>query len=272
MVKFKWYRVWNLGLSFTLALPVAGYANGTVYEAEKKVKVLGTEMGAKVEAGTTATNQAESAVKLTSLGTVLDALFALTNPPNTIDGVTYTEVYSFGKRVFADSRYLHVNGTQLSVGLAPTQVRVPFVMYPIGPATLQIDGGARFQANLSLNNMTNISFPIEYSEPGLQLSAVAGAAGFVEGYVKLFMLRGGAGGQIDLVDARLDVNTKFNIEEKKTLVTVTAIAEFLKGRIYAFVDIFGIFGWGWKRIIDKDLYSWHGYCFATEDLQCPADE
>jgi hypothetical protein len=155
------------------------------------------------------------------------------------------------------------------VGLAPTQVRVPFVVYPVGPVVLEVDGGARFQANLTMNNMTNISFPIEYSEPGLQLSAVAGAAGFVEGYAKLFIVRGGVGGQVDLVDARLDVNTKYNLEENIVSVTVAAIAEFLKGGFYDFADIMGLFSWGWKRLVDKDLYNWNGYCFATENLQCP---
>jgi hypothetical protein len=258
-----------LALSVLLAAPSSLEASDTVYEAGKNVEVLGTTMGAKVNTSTTATNQVASTVSLNSLGTAIQALFALTNPPNTIDGTTYTEVYSFGKRVFSGASYSTSNGGQISVGLAPTQVRVPFVMYPIGPVTLEVDGGARFQANLSMNNMTNISIPIQYSEPGLQLSAAAGAAGFVEGYAKLFVVRGGAGGQLDLVDAHLDVNTKYNIEENKVSVTVAGIAEFLKGRIYAFVDIWGIFSWGWKRLIDKDLYNWNGYCFATENMACP---
>lgn len=270
MVKNKRHRVsgW-VALSVLLAAPSPLEASDTVYEAGKSVEVLGTEMGGKVQTTTTATNQVASAVTLTSLGTVMQALFSLTNPPNTINGTTYTEVYSFGKRVFSGASYSTTNNGQISVGLAPTQVRVPFVAYPIGPVMLEVDGGARFQANLTMNNMTNISIPIQYSEPGLQLSAKAGAAGFVEGYAKLFVVRGGVGGQLDLVDAQLDVNTKYNLEENKVSVTVAGIAQFLKGRIYAFADILGIFSWGWKRLIDHDLYNWNGYCYATENMQCP---
>lgn len=270
MVKNKRHRVsgW-VALSFLLALPSPLEASDTVYEEGKSIEVLGSEMGGKVQTSTTATNQVASTVTLTSLGTVMQALFSLTNPPNTINGTTYTEVYSFGKRVFSGASYSTNNNGQISVGLAPTQVRVPFVAYPIGPVMLEVDGGARFQANLSMNNMTNISIPIQYSEPGVQLSAKAGAAGFVEGYAKLFVVRGGVGGQLDLVDAQLDVNTKYNIEENKVSVTVAGIAQFLKGRIYAFADFLGLFSWGWKRLIDKDLYNWNGYCFATENMQCP---
>jgi hypothetical protein len=269
MLNIKRRRVIGMSSLLLLWVPFTAWASGTVYESEKKVEILGTEMGAKLSTSTSSTNQVSSALSVTSLGSVMQALFALTNPPNTIDGVTYTEVYSFGKRVFSDRGYIYTNGAQLSVGIAPTQVRVPFVVYPVGPVTLEVDGGARFQANLSLSNMTNISFPIQYSEPGFQLSAVAGAAGFVEGYAKLFILRGGVGGQLDLVDAHLDVNSKYNLEEQKVFVQVSAIAEFLKGRIYAFVDVFGIFSWGWKRLIDKNLYDWKGYCVATENIQCP---
>lgn len=242
-----------------------------VYQQAKTIEVLGAEMGAEVVATTTGAQQSATAVSLQSLGTVLQALFAITNPPNTIDGVTYTEVYSFGKRVFADSRYITFENGELMAGIAPTQIRVPIVVYPVGPLTVNVDGGVRFLANITARNATNISFPIQYSEPGLQLSAAAMGAGFVEGYASLFVVRGGVGGQLDLIDAKLDVNTRFSLETKETLVSVSAIVEFLKGRIYSFVDVgLSIFG-GWKRLIDEDLYNWNGYCYSTDNLRCPAE-
>lgn len=257
-------------LTALLLLPAITANADTVYQEGKTVEIMGTEMGAQVSASTTGAQQSATALSLQSLGTMLQAFFALTNPPNTIDGVTYTEVYSFGKRVFTDSRYLTFENGELRAGLAPTQIRVPVITYPIGPLTVNVDGGVRFQANLTARNATNISFPIEFSEPGLQLSAVAAGAGFVEGYASLFVVRGGVGGQLDLIDAKLDINTRFSLETQKTLLTVSAIVEFLKGRIYAFLDVgLSIFG-GWKRLIDKDLYNWNGYCFSTDNLRCPA--
>ncbi len=263
MIKIKIAPALVLVVPLLLGAKVHG---GVTYEQGKAVPVLGTKMGATVQVRTTVSQQSETSVKLQAMGRVLQALFALTTPPNTIDGVTYTEVYSFGKKVFSKSHYFYTDGTQFSVGLAPTQIRVPFIVYPVGPLTLHVDGGARFQANLSAKNMTNISFPIEYSEPGMQLSAVAGAAGFVEGYARLFIIRGGVGGQLDLVDARLDVNSRFSLKGEPTLVTASAIAQFLKGRLYAFLDM-GFFGW--RRLLDETLYAWNGYCFATADRKCP---
>lgn len=252
-------------------LPLQVAEAGTVYSQGKATTVLGSTLGADLEAGTNATKQVTTSFKLTNLSVSLQALFAILSPPNTIGGTTYTEVYSFGKRVFSDSSYVFSNGSNLAVGLAPTQIRVPFVVYPVGPVLLKVDGGARFQANLALNNITNISIPIKYSEPGFQLQAVAAGAGFIEAYASFFFLRAGAGGQLDLVDARVDVNTRIALEEgAEPLVQVSAIAEFLKGRLYAFVDVFGIFAWGWKRLVDYELYHWNGFCFATGYLQCPA--
>jgi hypothetical protein len=252
-----------------LALPFAPTEAATTYQAGKAVKVLGSQMGAEVNAGTTGAQQTTAAVSINSLGTVFDALFAVTNPPNTFDGTTYNEVYSFGKRVFADAFSVSSDGATLRVGLAPTQVKVPFIVYPVGPVILDVSGGARFQANLTLENATTISIPIQYSEPGMKLSALASASGFVQGEASAVFISAGVGGQVDLVDAKLDVHSRYLMETKETTVDVAAIAQFLKGRIYAFVDLMGIFGLGETRIVDKNLYSWKGYCVAAGNKKCP---
>lgn len=252
-----------------LALPFAPLEAAVAYQAGKAVGVMGSTIGADVSAGTNATQDTVTAVGVNSLGRVFEALYAITNPPNTINGVTYTEVFSFGKRVFADSKYVSSEGGVLRVGLAPTQVRVPVVMYPVGPVVLEVDGGVRFQANLALENSTTISIPIQYSEPGMRLSAVAAGAGFVEGYASILVLRAGVGGQVDLVDARLDVNSRYLVDTKQTTVDVSGIAEFLKGRFYAFLDLMGILGFQNTRIIDENIYDWKGYCTATGNRKCP---
>jgi hypothetical protein len=241
------------------------------FSHSKGTQVLGRELSAGLEAGNPAdTKNAQTKAKVTILGVALQALSALVSPPNTIGGTTYTEVYSFGKRVFTESTVSEENGIlKYHVGLSPTEIRVPAVVYPVGPVLLQIDGGARFQANVTIQNSTEISIPIQYSNFAAQISAIAAAAGFIEGYAKFFVLRAGVGGQLDLIDARADVNVRYTMGEPKPLVLVSAMAEFLKGRIYAFVDIFGLFKFGWRRLLDHDFYKWNGYCFATDNLTCP---
>jgi hypothetical protein len=259
----------SLFLTLLLFLPLHASAAGMVYAQSQTTEVLGTTMGAALDTSISSTKSVLTTTNLISLGTALNALSTLTSPPNTINGTSYTEVYSFGRRVFADASYLKMQNGGLLVGLAPTEIRVPAVMYPVGPMILRIDGGARFQANLTLNNATEISIPLQYSAPGVQLSAVASAAGFVEGYSQLVVLRGGVGGQIDLLDSKMSIATRFQIDGSDPVVLVSAIASFLNGRIYAFVDVFGIFEFGWKRLIDKELYQRNGYCFAYGAMQCP---
>lgn len=250
-----------------VVLPFSPLEAADVFQASKGVKVLGSKVSAGVNAGVRQSNQSVSNINLDAFGKPMNALQTVSTA--NVNGVTYTEFYSFNKKVFSDASFVSNEGGTLKLGLAPTQIRAPLIVYPVGPIVLEADAGVRFQANLTLENATVISIPIEFSEPGLKLSAVAGGAGFVEGHANVLMIRGGIGGQIDLVDAHLDVHSRFMPEHNKASVEVSAIAEFLKGRFYAFLDIFGFLSLGWERFIDEDLYSWKGYCVATENRKCP---
>lgn len=263
-------------LILTLGLAL-GTADGAIaatdsFNETHGTEVLGKELSAGIQAGQVAnTTTLQTKAKLTVLGVAMQALTALVSPPNTVRGTTYTEVYSFGKRIFTQSNVSQESGMlKYSIGISPTELRVPVVAYPVGPVVLQVDGGARFQANVVIQNSTEISFPIEYSAFAAQIQARAAAAGFVEGYAKFFVVRAGVGGQVDLVDAQANVNMRKTVGEAKPLVLVSAMAQFLKGHIYAFLDVFGLLKFGWRRLLDHDLYSWTGYCFATENLTCPA--
>lgn len=253
-----------------MALAVdTGSQGGSNYTQSQSTKVLGKTTGASYQSGVqSGTRAVTTAANFTIMGAVFQALFASMNPPNTIGGTTYTEVYSFGKRVFSQSSYFSADGNgAVRAGLTPTQVRVPVFAYPIGPLTLQLDAGARFQANIEAQMMNVIGIPVELSSLGIEMKAIAAAAGFIEGYAKFFIIRGGVGGQLDLIDAQGNLNARFNFDGTKPLVMVSAMVEFLKGRFYAFLDFWAF---GWKRLLDYDLYSWKGYCFSTGGLVCPA--
>lgn len=260
----------TLSLLFAVSTALAGEASPLV-EKTHQTKVLGKNTGAELSAGTDAVTRAlKVRSTLSVFGVVLPALLAITNPANTIDGVTYTEVYSFGKRVFSDNAYFSHDGIAgFRVGLPPIQVRVPALAYPVGPLLLELDAGARFHADLEGQNMSVIGIPAELSSLGIELQARGLAAGFVEGYAKLLFLRAGLGGQLDLVELTAKLFARYNFDGSPPLVMANLLAEFLKGRFYAFVDFFNIFGWGWKRLFDWDLYSWNGYCFSAGNLACP---
>jgi hypothetical protein len=197
------------------------------------------------------------------------ALTASVQPANTIGGTTYAEVYSFGKRVFSQSVSAEQNGMlRFRAGISPTEMRIPAFMYAVGPMLLQIDAGARFQANVQAQITPEIAFPLEFANFSVNLQAVANAAAFIEGYAKLLIIRAGVGGQLDLIDAHGEVDARFTPGEKP-LVLISAMVQFLKGRLYAFFDLFWLSASGWKRLWDYDLYNWNGYCFATSNLTCP---
>lgn len=256
----------------TLLLETSAFAvvNEDMWEGKKGTEVLGKEMSGSFSAGTPAnTKVVQTKAKLTVLGVAMQALSAAISPPNTIGGKTYTSVYSFGKRIFNHSTTMEHEGLlKFRVGIAPTELRIPVFVHPVGPLLVQIDGGARFEANLQIQNSTEIAFPLEFANFGADLQAVAAAAGFIEGYAKLLILRAGVGGQLDLIDARGHVNARFTPGEKP-LIMISAMVEFLKGRLYAFADIFWISQTGWKRLWNYDLFNWYGYCYSTSNLRCP---
>lgn len=268
MINFKRIKSLALKSSFLLlVLPFSPLEAASSFEAGKAVNVMGSKMSAGVSAGVRSADQSVSNLNLDAFGKTANALQTVSTA--NVNGTTYTEFYSFNKKIFSDASFVSNEGGTLRLGLAPTQIRAPLVVYPVGPLVLEADAGVRFQANLALENATVISIPIQYSEPGLKLSAVASAAGFVEGHANVLIIRGGVGGQVDLVDAHLDIHSRFMPEHKTATVEVSAIAQFLKGRFYAFLDVFGFLSAGWERFIDEDLYSWKGYCVATENRTCP---
>jgi hypothetical protein len=172
--------------------------------------------------------------------------------------------------VFSDNFYFEHDGiASFRLGLPPIQVRVPVLAYPIGPLLLQLDAGARFHADLRGQNMSTIGNDTVLTSLGIELKANGLAAAFIEAYAKFFFLRGGAGGQLDLVDLTAGLYARYNFDGTPPLVMAHLLAQFLKGRLYAFLDFFNIFGWGWKRLIDHDLYSWKGFCFAAGSISCP---
>jgi hypothetical protein len=262
-------------LALNLAAPLA-YGDENYVTRSYESPTLGSTSGAAVAGGNPAATQTvETKADVKMIGKSLNALTARVESPNDLDmgGTTYTTVYSFGKRVFADAFTISSGGmNNVKLGLAPTEVRVPFVVYPVGPLTLNVAGGARFQANLDATLVPELSYPvIKDSTLGVNLMAKAQAAGFVEAYASILILRGGVGGQVDLIDGHLDVNGRVAFNGKdKPVILVNGIVEFFKGRFYAFLDVFGFLKLGWKRLIDKDLYAWRGICYSMGHLQCPA--
>jgi hypothetical protein len=245
-------------------------ASQNQFERSSYDSSMGRSLGGEFQTGVSADDSSALAtVLLTVLDIDLKAMQAISTPPSTPDGVAYNEIYSFGMRIFDQNGYFHNNLTGFTAGLAPTEVRIPIFIYPIGPVALEVDGGARFQADVNGQMLIGIGIPISYSTLGVQLNASAVGAGFVEGYANLLAVRAGVGGQVDLVDAGAPLNASLFFNGLKPLVTINAMVDFLKGQFYGFIDYMNPLSFGWTRWQTLNLYSWKGYCYQTGGDLCP---
>lgn len=269
MVKYK--RILILAASLLLySTSDLGAAPTDVYEQSQTTTILGKKTGASLTAGVPeGTRILQSSATTKILGILFHAFQAYVGAPNTYNGTTYTEFYSFGKRIFSEAGNLSTGVNSVSVSLAPVEVRIPFFIYPIGPLLLELDGGVRFQASLAADVTAEVAIPIELASIGANLQARADGAGFIEGYGKLLVVRAGVGGQLTLIDARANVNSRFTFDGLPPIVGVSAMVEFLKGRFYAYFDYFRIFPFGWRRLWDQEIFSWNGFCYATGSVSCP---
>ncbi len=268
------YKTASFLILLQLAAPLA-HGAATMEKKSFEAKTFGKMSGATVAAGNpSGTNDFQTATDLKVIGKSLNALTTKVESPDdmTIGGVTYTTVYSFGKRVFADAWSISTSGpNNVRMGLAPTEVRLTFVKYPVGPLILNVAGGTRFQALLDATLVPEVALPINDSTLGVNMLALAQGAGFVEGYASILVLRAGVGGQVDLMDGQLNVNGRVAFNGKdKPIVLVGGIVHFFKGRIYAFLDLFAFLRMGWTRLINQDLYTWQGLCLSMGHLSCPA--
>lgn len=265
-----------LSLTLTALAGPAFADDGSYVIRSYSTETLGTRSGGSVAAGNPAgTQKVQTKANVTMIGKSLNALTATVAPEDQINigGTAFTTVYSFGKAVLSDAWSISSNGyNNVKIGLAPTEVRVPFVVYPVGPLTLNVGGGVRFQANLDATLTPEIAVPVQESTLGVQMVALAQAAGFVEAYAALVVVRGGVGGQVNLIDGHLDVNGRLSFNgTDKPVMLVNGIVNFFNGRFYAFVDLFGFITLGWKRLVDENIYNWNGVCYAMGYLQCPAN-
>jgi hypothetical protein len=272
---------------------VPAYADDASYQTRSyKTETLGSVSGAAQGAGNpVATQTVESNTNITMIGHTLNALNARVESPaalipstsgtdpgcttdscTSIGGVSYTTVYSFNKALLGNAWYIKSSGyNEVSIGLAPIEVRIPFVLYAIGPLTLNVAPGVRFLADITATLTPILQLPdVKNSQLGVELTAKALAAGFVEAYASLIIIRGGVGGQVDLIDGHLDINGQIFFNGVKPVVLTNGIVQFFNGRIYAFLDVFGFLSFGWKRLIDHNLYSWNAICYSMGYLTCPA--
>ncbi|MCM0606248.1 MAG: hypothetical protein KA715_09170 [Xanthomonadaceae bacterium] len=257
---------------FLIVFMVATSAHSAdVVNQSQTENVLGRAMGATTTSSAPeGLQRLKSSTALVVLGKIIPALQAIGGVPSLPNEPGTLEYYSFGKRIFAESSYSKGNGfLQAEVGLAPVEVRVPIIKYPIGPLVLGIDGGVRFQAQVRGQIQPTIwTNPVSNSIINMKISGNAAGQAFLEGSAQLVVLRGGLGGDVELIDGKIDLDSSFYFNGTSPQAQLSTLVQMMYGGFYAFADVFNVFGWKWKRFWKADLFTWKGKCFSSGKLSC----
>jgi len=184
------------------------------------------------------------------------------------------DLYVAGMRLWSGGGTIQNQGYSYEGLIAPTQLAWPLVTYPLGPILLQIDAGVNYQASLKARATPTITFPIQSVSLKTSLEAKAAGAGYLEGYAKFLVVRGGVGGSIDVieghtvasVEAEISPTEQNPVTEPK--IEVSGKLTVLKGRIYGFVDTYRILVGKWKRVLNKNFFVYPGKCWAFGEEKC----
>jgi hypothetical protein len=166
--------------------------------------------------------------------------------------------FSRGLRVWDTSAKWELGRLRFKASVPPAEVRVPTWVYPVGPAMIVVDAGAQFEVDLRGEVQPFLYYPVQLTT--VQATAAAGAAPAARapGARRVFLVRTGVEGRVNLVDGSLTARAQFRFDGSKPNVNYSGKVDLLSGRVLAFFDMRGLFS-GWKRIWDKTLFDWKGF-------------
>lgn len=182
-------------------------------------------------------------------------------------------LYVAGLRVWSGGGKVENQGYSYEGLIPPTQLAWPLVTYPLGPILLEIDVGVNYQASLKASAFPAISLPNPKLNLRTSLEAKAAGSGYLEGYAKFLVVRGGVGGALDLIDGQTKVTVEAELSSDlesipEPTVEVTGKLTLLRGRVYGFVDTYRILSARWKRSLNKNFFVYPGKCWAFGVEKC----
>lgn len=251
-----------------LAGDVTNLGSSDGLHVSRGVEALGKALGFQFDS---VPSYGQSGTYNTFLGTVLGQQRRL---------VEYDTMMTYDRQ--SDLIQTYVNGVQVnsgnptpdSKGVFQNQVTFPAINaklttlnLPVGPLAVNINAGFAMQGSLISQLTPIIALPAIYTTIDLEVKPKVQALGYLEGSVNLLVLRGGVGGQLNVVDADFDVHSRMAMYWVKPQFTSSGYADFLSGDIYAFADYFAIWQWRWKRFWNSQLGHWDGKCFDFNQQQ-----
>lgn len=138
------------------------------------------------------------------------------------------------------------------------------VRFMVGPVPFSI----RFGASGSFEAKPKFGFKVLGATA--ELMPKASASAYAEGGPSIYVLRGGVGVALTLLEGAAGVKAAIDVLKTKDF-TIKLVSEVkaMKGRVYAFVDRRKHYLWGkWRRWINKTLYETSGLTWNTDKTLC----
>ena len=146
------------------------------------------------------------------------------------------------------------------VSLPPVTTRIPLVTLPVGPLLVRVAAGFALAGDLVASLAPQLGIPIQMSMVRANIDPSAQALGFIEGYASLVALRGGMGGEVNVLDAHASLQADLYLGNRPARFRSSGFLEFLNGEFYGFLDHFNLWKWKWTRFWKNTLFSWKGVC------------
>ncbi len=229
-------------------------------QLHRDVQALGGKTGFKMD------SQADSGDKSlhsTILGNILGksrSLLDVNVHPDTDLLEGETELYVGTIQVITSTGKFENGGYSAKVEIPPVTARIPALVLPVGPLTVKVDAGFALEASLAASLYPEYAVPIQDSAIRAELSPHAKALGFLEGYVSLLVIRGGVGGEVNVLDTDSHMGARIGFNGTPPLYYSYGYIDFLSGKIYGFADRFDVWKWRWSRFWKPTLYQWSGTC------------
>jgi hypothetical protein len=191
---------------------------------------------------------------------------AASAPENAEGGIALRQhdVYVGGVRVWNGKFGLDHGTLTYSGGVAPTQIAIPLVTYPLGPLLLKVEAGFEFEGQLEARFAIGPSYPLKDSTVVASVQTDLYAAAYIDASARLLFLKGGIGGRIDVIDAQAGFFSTFYLNGMKPRTTNFGWARLMDGHVYGFLDSKILFG-RWTRVWQHDFFNWMGACMTFTD-------
>ena len=201
-------------------------------------------------------------------GTVLGkskSLVSTTSETNSTFTTGETSVFAGGLQLVSFAYPLDSGPLSKHYEIAPIQLKLASINFPVGPILVNVEGGLSLEAALDAELIPYMAVPFEDSSLVLHIKPKASSNAFIEGSASVLVVKAGVGGDIAILDADLQAyGTVYANPALHPSYSLNGHVGFLKGEFYGFAKVYNLFQLGWSTIWHATFFSWPGACYQFD--------